>query len=199
MGLYEDLEHYGPGGEGYLDELQDKKHKSLMDWYRRDKYIKDYGWSVPNREAISKINDFIAGEKILEIGAGYGLWAKLLQDEGADIAATDAHSDYYGEKFNPSSKSFTHVESLDALKALEKYGGYGVLMTVWPPYADSMANEAIKNFKGNKLVYVGEGGWGCTGDDDLHCTLENEWSQVERIDIPKWDGIHDAVYLYIRN
>ena len=46
-----------------------------------------YSYSIPSEEALQAIASI--GEPMVEIGAGKGYWAKLLQEKGVDIVATD--------------------------------------------------------------------------------------------------------------
>ena len=46
-----------------------------------------YAFAAPNEAALSALE---ALAPLLEVGAGVGYWAKLLQDCGVDIVATDA-------------------------------------------------------------------------------------------------------------
>ena len=65
-----------------------------------------------------------------------------------------------------------------------------------------ITGESIKGYKtnGNKLIYIGEGGGGCTGCDKFHSLLYSEWLEVEDVwvDIPQWTGMHDGASLFIR-
>jgi hypothetical protein len=47
-------------------------------------------------------------------------------------------------------------------------------------------------------VYVGEGQWGCTADDEFFKLLDASWEQEKFIDIPQWDGMHDGMNIYRR-
>ncbi len=61
-----------------------------------------------------------------------------------------------------------------------------------------MSDQSINLFKGDKLVYIGEDEYGCTGSKKFHDILAKEWKLVETIDIPRWKGIYDQIHLYKR-
>ena len=176
------------------------KNDALSEMYRRDAFVKRYSWASPTKEAIERIKQFTGNDTILEIGSGYGLWARLLKDEGVNIVATnkpftkeDGHI--------PEIKNISFIEEIEELdhkKAIEKYGKYNVLMMCWPPYDDPMAYESLKEFKGNKLIFIGEGHGGCTGCDNFFELLSKEWNLYKVITLPQWWGIHDSLFLYIR-
>lgn len=195
-GLWEDIEEKGPPKDG-RNPTYDSIDKMREYFDRQDKFRTEYGWSVPTRRAIEHIQKFVGNDMILEVGAGKGLWAKLMQDLGMHVTPTDlSHTDNKYIKGDPH----TEVQMMDAVDAVNKFGDHSVLMLNWPPYNDPMAAQALKAFRGNKLIYVGEGWGGCTGDDCFHNIIEKEWQLVEEreIDIPQWYGIHDWLHLYRR-
>jgi len=204
--IYEDLEKFGPEGKEYASPPSEEELKGfggmdrVSEWLRRNKYIEEYGWGVPDKQTIEKIKEFVGNDNVLEIGAGYGLWAKLMKNEGISITATDFNITEPQSKryYDPSKNKFTEVEPIDHLKAIEKYGHFGVLMMVWPPYDNPMAYEALAFFEGNKLILVGEGSGGCTACDQFHSLLNSEWNEIEMIDIPQWRDIHDDLTLWAR-
>ncbi len=178
------------------DAFDGLNNRLIGDVYKRDYFTKEYGWSVPSSEAVEKIKDFVGGDSVLEIGSGYGMWAKIMQEAGISVTPTDYYEKRQG--WVPSKKSFTDVEDVEAVQALNKYGGYNVLMMVWPPYADPMASDAIKSFAGSKLIFVGEGNGGCTANDDFFEILDRDWVERDYIEIPRWVGICDSLRLFER-
>lgn len=164
-----------------------------QEWSRRDAFVKTYSWAVPSPEAITAIAEFVGSSRVVEMNSGRGLWAHLLQHAGVNIIATDINSSL-------STLTFTQVQPVEATAAIQQYlEPNGVIMTCWPDYCMSYATDALKwaleNSRVTKVIYIGEWG-GCTGDDELHEILEREFTQVARIDIPQWYGIHDSLYLF---
>ena len=147
-----------------------------------------FSYAVPTKKVINKITKFIGNDKVLEVGAGKGLWASLLDKEGVDIIATDDLS--WNDK-----RFYIQVKKMDAIKAINKYD-VNILMMIWPPN-DPMAFNGLKKFEGNKLIYIGERD-GCTGCDKFRKELIKNWKLVKTIDIPNWYGLWDKVYLYKR-
>jgi len=173
------------------------------DSYRtRLEFVRKYGWAVPNEEALKTIEAFVGGDKVLEVGAGAGLWAKILSDMGIDIVATDIFEE--GGYGYTQEQAHYNIENMNHLKSLECYSDRNVLMLCWPPYDNSMAHEALMSFKGNKLIYIGEGYGGCTGCDAFHNEVgtsmsSDKWNLVKEVDIPQWWGLHDSVWLFTRS
>jgi len=217
MGIWEDIEEHGPGGKSKLtredlskkynfDEMTEdevdytlnEQHKLISEHYRRDKFIDEYGWAVPSKEAMEKIKEFVDNDKILEVGSGYGLWAKLLRDVGINIHATDNFNWPEYSTWHPSKKQFTSIENISNVEAINKYPGYNILMMSWPTYDDPMALNSLQTFKGNKLIYIGEGYMGCTGCNIFHNLLDKEWEESGTVDIPQWDGLRDYLTFFVR-
>ena len=219
MGIWEDIEEHGPGGSSQLTieqlrkrqgfenmsdeeirDLVDKRNKDnlLREHYRRDAFVDEYGWSVPSKEAIEKIKEFVGDGRVLEVGSGYGLWSKLLRDEGVNTHATDDLSWPEESTWHPSKKQFTSIENISNIEAIEKYPGYNVLMMSWPDYDSPFAITSLETFKGDKIIYIGEGAYGCTGCDRFHALLNKEWERVGEVDIPQWSGLHDYLSLFVR-
>ena len=201
--LYDQISNYGPGGPSDPSNKEYEGDSPMMrDWYRRKDFISQYGFSTPTEEAIDKLVKFIGGDSVLEIGAGYGLWAKLLQDKGVNVTAIDSHDKEWTDRkdkgsYDPRNQSYTDVKVMTHLNALQVYDHFNVLMMVWPDYQSLMATEATREFRGSKLIYIGEGDMGCTASNCFHEEL-NSWEEVERIEIPQWEGIHDSLFLYTR-
>lgn len=121
----------------------------------------------------------------------------MLHEAGADIIATDDYS-WKKKKKIQNKKKYTKVEKINVRKSLDKYKDAGILLLVWPPYDKPMANNALKKFKGNKLVYIGEDDGGATANDNFENRLDKYWKQVDEYNIPHWIGLHDTMKFYER-
>lgn len=71
-------------------------------------------------------------------------------------------------------------------------------MFVWPYMDESISTRVISIFKGNKVIYVGEGEGGCTATKGFFRILEHDYNKVSTVDIPQWVGLHDYVSLWER-
>ena len=78
--------------------------------FRHREMIKDrFSWAIPNEEALDAI---AAVGPIVEIGAGTGYWAWLLQKRGVDVVAYDATPPHFGcvnHWHRTSESTFTDV------------------------------------------------------------------------------------------
>jgi len=212
--LWRDIERFGPNGQDFSSASAsldyERKYaacdsQTMKSFCRRESFIHTHGWSCPSQKAIVRIQSFLSPkDMIVEVGAGWGLWARLLKDEGFTVKATDALNQntkhYIGipeDKEIPYAQFFIDVEQRDNLEAMALYGYYDCLLLIWPPYDTEMAYETLKAFKGDKIIYIGEGYGGCTASDNFFTELGRHFFE-EDFTIPRWEGLHDYMFLYTR-
>ena len=76
-----------------------------------------------------------------------------------------------------------------------------VLFLCWPPYEGTLAQEALANYQGDTLIYVGEARGGCCADDSFFDLLDEQWEWVSEDDPPiltSWSGMHDVLRTFKR-
>ena len=67
----------------------------------------------------------------------------------------------------------------------------------WPPYDEPIGAEVAKRMlPGSVLFYIGEGYGGCTGCDQLHAILNEQFDRLDNVHIPRFDGMHDSLMIY---
>ncbi|MBS1722787.1 MAG: hypothetical protein JSS66_07385 [Armatimonadetes bacterium] len=169
-------------------------------WQTRDRCLEQYGFAVPSQEAIELLATL---SPLVEMGAGLGYWASLVEALGADIVAYDKYvnkrgkvklysSTKYGKPFLPVHKGTTEVLELHADRTL---------FMCWPPYDSPMASDTLQAYLdhgGQTVVHVGEGPGGCTGDDRFFGLLEEHMEETQTLDIPRWPGIRDYLSVWRR-
>ena len=131
----------------------------------RHELVTSHSWAVPTDEALEAIARH-SPNGVVEIGAGTGYWAGLLRARGVDVVAYDIEPH---ENFQAKAE-WSEVlvgNHLNVLKHPERS-----LMLCWPPYDTDMAAMALRRYKGNVVIYIGESGGGCTGDEDFHEMLD---------------------------
>lgn len=190
---WEELQQLGP-------QEQKSWFRNYKEWERREKFVNEYAWAVPTKEAIDKIKDFIQGKTILEIASGNGLWSALMKKSGINVVATGIFTEqYHKDQDHVNDNLFDKVENIDSDNAMNKYRDMDyVLMLCWPLYNEPLAYNALMNYDGDKLIYIGEGDGGCTGCDNFHKLLSSDFEHAERIQIPRWTGIYDAMHFFVR-
>ena len=156
----------------------------------RHELVLSHSWAVPTDEALEAIAKH-SPRGVVEIGAGTGYWAGLLRERGVDVVAydTEPHENVQAKAEWSEVKVGNH---LYVMKHPDR-----TLLLCWPPYATPMAAMALRRFKGDTVVYIGESAGGCNGDEDFHEMLES-WEEVELVALPQWPGIRDDLYVYKR-
>lgn len=177
-----------------LSEVSPLFSREMVLMGKRHAFRKEYSFAIPSKKAIEAIGKL---SPLIEIGAGTGYWAKLLQDVGADIKAFDIHPPDTGghhEHFAP--RTYARVLAGGPTQILEHPNR--TLFLCWPPLSNPMAAACLDLYLGYHLVYIGEGSGGCTGDDHFHELLDANWDEVQQVWIPQWPGIHDYCTIYRR-
>jgi methylase of polypeptide subunit release factors len=164
-------------------------------YWKRDKFVENYAWAIPNKESINEIIMFANGEKILEIGAGLGYWAMRLKKKNIDIIATDLCDNAWRHNKN---QKHSEVLKFSHLEAIESFPNAKVLFICWPPFKNEMASEALESFRGNKLIYIGESKWGCCATDKFFDNLWKNWINSKNIYISTFKNIYDYVSFWVR-
>lgn len=158
----------------------------------RTEFCRYFSWGIPTKEILDKIHKISVGKCILEIGSGKGLWAFLLEMRGCHIIPTDIH-------IHRQEEMFTLVEKLSAVDACEKYD-CEILLIIWPPSGSTMAIDSLRKFKGDTFIYYGEYKGGCNATDEFFDELKESW--INRSSYfpknPRWQGLKDKIYLFIR-
>lgn len=177
----------------------------------RREFIRNFGWCIPDARMIEEVAHFIGDRRALSVGAGRALVELLLHDRGVNIVATDSFDEEW--RYTHELGPFLPVHEYSAAHAVRVFDP-DVLVLVWPAYKASqfdtripMASDALRAFRGHRIVYVGEDSEGCTGDQDFHDLVRNEWQDAADVEedinedalmIDQWPGLHDYVRLLVR-
>lgn len=170
----------------------------------RDRLVRKYAWAIPTDEALDAIARH-APRGVIEIGAGTGYWASLLRGRGVDVVAFDM-APLARAGTRPSVRNAYHGDALPWTDV--EMGTEHILMgdlyheralfLCWPPYDDEMAANALRFYRGDTLIYVGEPDGGCTGDEAFHEAVAAGWTEVASVALPQFNGIHDGLTIYER-
>lgn len=185
----------GRSKSGSLQEMRDAIRAKLamdLESYRlRNELILKYAFAVPNMEAILAIAEC---SPIVEFGAGTGYWANVLTQAGADILAYDVKA--LGSEEYDFRETF-HQILVGGPEVAARYADRALFLC-WPCFEKPWAFEAAglhKKAGGKRLIYIGEHR-GRTADAAFHTFLENNCLLDKELEIPRFPGIHDRLYLY---
>ena len=123
------------------------------------------------QEALNFIKKYAAGSRVLEIGCGSGIYAKLLRENGVDIIASDAcRINNEGLPDNTTrmanftnQRAITNIICKNAVTAVENHGqnsNLSLFLSFPLPhdyYSESNISydeAALSNFKGNKFFLI---------------------------------------------
>jgi len=162
--------------------------------FSRSSLVRKYSWAIPNEKALETI---ISYGPLMEIGAGTGYWAALLRQRGADVICYESQLTETGRN-SYVFKGHSWTEVLPGTESAAAYHPDRSLMLCWPPEKDEMAYQALKSYRGQTLIYVGEEPPGCTADEKFHDLVRSEWHLQKRIDLPRWHLLQDSLYVYSR-
>ena len=169
-------------------------HFSIDGYPNREELVARYAWCVTDPATI----DFIAAHArggLVDPMAGTGYWAYLLNQAGVDVVSYDLEpgsNAWHGDK-----QLFTEITALDGALAVAMHRNRTLFMS-WPPYSEDVGARILNAYRGRRVIFIGEGHGGCTGDDDLYETLERHWTEVAEHIPVQWFGVHDHVYVYKR-
>ncbi len=161
----------------------------------QDELVNKYSWAVTTPGCLRAIKHFAGVSGICEVGAGTGYWGYVLGQLGVDVVCYDLApvdrvlSGGRANRWHFSSRTWMKVKPGN-IGSIRQHPNR-TLMLCYPPNRKPMALEALRLFKGDKLIYIGEGKDGRTGSRGFHKALESDWRQVGEILLPKWPHRHE--------
>lgn len=160
----------------------------------RESLVSEYAWSIPTPYDIYWMKDCLAGDGLVESGAGSGYWAWQLRQAGVDVVAYDPNI--------PGSHKYANQAHSEVLlhdhTCVEQHPDRALFLC-WPRYGEPDAFNALSLYRGDMLFYAGEQDAGCTGDEDFFKMLSDEWVYQETAPLhTTFSGIHCDLELYTR-
>lgn len=129
-----------------------------------DSLQRRYAWSIPSPGDIAWIAHLLAGRGIVEIGAGGGYWAWQLRQAGLDVIAYDPREPGPSQGFFGLEQTYTGILRGDHTAAA--WHPDRALMLCWPS-RENWAAQALKLYRGDLLIYLGEERGQMTADDEF--------------------------------
>jgi hypothetical protein len=165
---------------------------------RRKELASLFSWAIPTDDALALIG---RRAPLVEGGAGMGYWAALLRARGHDILAYDSAPP--GSRRNAFHRQrrppWTRIDRGTSVEAARRHPERTLLLC-WPPYDDDAASyAALRAYRGEAVIYIGEPGEGATGSVRFARELALNWTLAEEADLPHWPRLRDRVMVYRRN
>ena len=178
-------------GHGHALSQKQKLQKAALSWQLagRDASARCHGFAVPTFGALKLLSKCSAGG-LVELGAGVGYWAALLRRRGVDVVALDIDppSGAHGSA-GESKVTFGDASSLRELSC------EALLLCMPPPGEADCADQALKNFRGKYVAYVGEWCTGMTATRSFHESLQSRYVLKHRIPLPCYPSMRAECYL----
>ncbi len=153
------------------------------------------GWVRLSAEDAVWISENCRFERVVELGAGSGHVASMLTDAGMCVVCFDTKlPGTYQENWR--SNDSVHTGGIE--EAMEELKRANVLLCCWPPQeADFFAN-ALKAFRGEFVVYIGEDEGGLTGNSNMFSILGRDWVLVKRRELQNFRFMFGFINIFIR-
>lgn len=160
----------------------------------RDEFRSRFSFAIPDARTIAIVAQF---GPLLEVGSGNGYWAWELRKAGVDVVATDLQGAGRYWRSGPWS-SWTSVEQMDPAEAIRTYPTRSLLM-VWPDSGREWPAEALRAYRGDRVLYVGEAPGGRTGNYDFHSVLLADFACESVFQIPRFYRQQDQLWVWKRS
>jgi hypothetical protein len=156
-----------------------------------------YCWTIPDPETVRFVAQH-AHDGLVDPLAGTGYWAYLLAQLGVDVTCYDLkpgtvlhNNGWHGEDL------YAAICAKDCADAVTLHPDRTLFLS-WPPHGQDVGARTVLAYQGKRVIYVGEGHGGGTGDDELHAILERDWAEVDSHLPIQWWGQRDRVTVYER-
>lgn len=224
---------YRDGYEILKNNNNDNMAFDVFDYYMKNIKLENYTRVPILKKLVYEIVKFIGKDKAVEFGIGTGLWMKVLRKYGIDIIGIDKYDTEYRnlkEKKIVDFGKFKYI--LDKNYSIPYYvknykegikltKDKNVIIFMWPEIHRKNNKEEpydyvyLKNFKGNKFIYVGEFPLSVQDDmidlredpEDSDATLtgsmkffremRKNW-KIKKVISFRFAGTHDKLYLLVR-
>lgn len=160
----------------------------LATYTERTAFINEFGFAVPNAEAIDLL---LAHSPLLEIGAGSGSWSRLLRDRGADIIATDPGIENFGfpiGRYHP-------VIPLAGKTAVRRWPERNVFCA-WPSLNQTWMRQAARAMRPSRILLVVRED--ATADDRTWAYMDTAFRFLDGLELLSWQFCHDRLEAYVK-
>jgi hypothetical protein len=180
----------GAGANPYLElfrSLTAAKPSPLLDLAERRRELAVlFSWAIPTDAALDLLAKYAP---LVECGAGTGYWLALLRARGVDAIGYD----------RAVRKPWTRIQRAVSRRAARLHPERSLVLC-WPPYDDDAASyRALRAYRGEVAIHIGERGEGPTGSVRFHRELALNWTLAEELELPHWPRLQDRVMVYRRN
>jgi hypothetical protein len=173
------------------------------DYCKRRPMVERYCWTIPDPDTVTFVVQH-CGPQVIDPLAGTGYWGWMLHQHGIDVLCSDLHPPHNSSaipqhnEWHKNVEPFLPVLAADAADSVAAHGDTRTLLLSWPPYGSAIGEQVIRAYRGDRIIYIGEGSGGCCGDEGMRKLLESEWREIAEHQPVQWYGLHDFVIVYDR-
>ena len=189
--------------DGFVGDAHQWLLQAPFDLERRDDYrlpfTSAYSWAIPNQDALAIIKT-LSPDGIVDFGCGSGYWSALLRASGVEVRSMElpTHARNFTRYNSRASVEWTQIEHIkDPLTELVGLARKALLL-VWPPEKNAMAFRALRAWRGERLIYIGNVAPGVTGTPEFFDELKRQYRQTHEIAIPTFYGYYDRLMAFRR-
>ncbi|OBG30575.1 hypothetical protein A5672_01890 [Mycobacterium alsense] len=164
----------------------------------RQLMVRKYCWTIPDPDTVAFVAEHARGGLVDPI-AGTGYWAYLLGQLGVDVVCYDLNpgmellaNGWHGEDL------YAEVLAKDCAEAAALHPDRTLFLS-WPPHGQDVGARTLLAYSGKRVIYVGEGPGGGTGDAEMHRILDRDWTEVGSRRPVQWWGVDDRVSVHERD
>jgi len=179
-------------------DLMAARPSPLLDLAERRRELASlFSWAIPTDGALALLSKYAP---LVECGAGMGYWLALLRARGVDAIGYDRSRPGRKNAYHRGARRpWTAIQHQSSEKAARRHSDR-TLVLCWPPYDDDAASyAALRAYRGDVVIHVGEREEGATGSVRFHRELALNWALVEELELPHWPRLQDRVMVYRRN
>lgn len=178
--------------EEYVNILDKQKH--VITCIVREYFVELFSWSaIPSRTYID-ISNLLKENgvtTIIDPFAGTGFMGFRFSLENFNVILSDARPGNIQwlpiQKINVEDYEFDNLQETHI-----------ALLLSWVDLWSNSGTTILNKFKGQYLIWVGEGKGGCCGDDTIHQIMEQDWKILKHFDYQKFPGLNDFARVYKR-
>lgn len=192
----------------------------LCDPTQEAEILRRFGFAIPTDQALAMIGR-CSPNGVIEIGAGTGYWASLLDGIGVDVVACDIAPPSRAENPWFGRSATWHPVEIGDERNVEAHTDRTLLL-IWPTRDEVWPGDAVERYGdsgGRCVAYVGEPPGGRTGDDRLHallgtlqhcwtcslglpdapciCEVRQRWQQTGEVTLPAWQGNEESLRVFV--
>lgn len=155
-----------------------------------------YSYAVPNEKAIKYL---VKHSPIVEMGAGLGYWASLVEKEGGNVMCFDKKEPQENEYV--TRKEPFHPVRIGTPKVLKNHSEKSLFLC-WPSdfnQNEGWSDKALETYLssgGETLFLVSEGRGGAAGSDRLFDLIDKEMVKIDTIGLPTFPSLHDKLDIF---